>query len=67
MCVFSNRSSFQYIVDTIEKQILDNVEFKDEIDNLHIVIVNDVCKSEEKIDLNTVNELRDDAQQLAER
>lgn len=59
--------SFQYIHDTLDKQILRNFEFKDDLENLHIILVNDVSKSSEKMDMNTVDDLRNKAQQLAER
>lgn len=67
ICAFSNRTSFRYINDVLDKQIFNNIEIKNDIDNLHIILVNDIDTSNEKMDLNDLNGLRDEAQQLAER
>lgn len=67
ICAFSNRMSFRYVNDVLEKQIFNNLEFKNDIDNLHIILVNDIDKNNEQMDLNELNALRDEAQQLAER
>lgn len=67
ICVFSNRASFRYVNEVLEKQFFNNVEFKNDIDNLHIILVNDIDTDNEKMDLNELNSLREEAQQLAER
>lgn len=67
ICAFSNRASFRYINEVLDKQIFNNLEFKNDIDNLHIILVNDIDTNNEKMDLNDLNLLREEAQQLAER
>lgn len=64
ICCFYNKITFQYVYDLVEKLLADNADFKENMSNIHLVLLNDV---DNKLDLLEINETRKEAQALSER
>ncbi|XP_058840161.1 rho GTPase-activating protein 190, partial [Topomyia yanbarensis] len=62
ICCYSNRQTFTYIYEVLDRLLLDNIDFKDSVNNLHIVFMSDEKNSE-----STLQQLQNDGQSLAER
>ncbi|XP_021701384.1 rho GTPase-activating protein 190 isoform X2 [Aedes aegypti] len=62
ICCYSNRQTFTYIYEVLDRLLVDNIDFKDSVNNLHIVFMSDEKNSE-----NTLQQLQSDGQSLAER
>ncbi|XP_055603332.1 rho GTPase-activating protein 190 isoform X2 [Uranotaenia lowii] len=62
ICCYSNRQTFTYIYEILERLMVDNLDFKDSVNNLHIVFMSDDKNSE-----TTLQQLQSDGQSLAER
>lgn len=62
ICCYSNRQTFTYIYEVLERLLVDNLDFKDSVNNLHIVFMSD-----EKNSKTTLQQLQDEGQSLAER
>ncbi|EDS33755.1 rho GTPase-activating protein 5 [Culex quinquefasciatus] len=62
ICCYSNRQTFTYIYEILDRLLLDNIDFKDSVNNLHIVFMSDEKNSE-----STLQALQSDGQSLAER
>ena len=66
ICAFYNKITFQYVFDTVDKLLAENSDFKENMSNIHLILLNDVDSSG-KIDLSEINQTRQDAQQLCEK
>ncbi|XP_053695899.1 rho GTPase-activating protein 190 isoform X2 [Sabethes cyaneus] len=62
ICCYSNRQTFTYIYEVLDRLLVDNLDFKDSVNNLHIVFMSDEKNSE-----STLQQLQADGQSLAER
>ncbi|XP_058444677.1 rho GTPase-activating protein 190 isoform X1 [Malaya genurostris] len=62
ICCYSNRQTFTYIYEVLDRLLIDNIDFKDSVNNLHIVFMSDEKNSE-----STLQQLQSDGQSLAER
>ncbi|XP_053666685.1 rho GTPase-activating protein 190 [Anopheles marshallii] len=62
ICCYSNRQTFQYVYEVLDRLLQDNLDFKDSVNNLHIVFMSD-----EKNSQNTLHQLQADGQSLAEK
>lgn len=62
ICCYSNRQTFTYIYEVLDRLLADNLDFKDSVNNLHIVFMSDEKNSE-----STLQQLQSDGQSLAER
>lgn len=63
--VFSNKLTFQYVYDVTQKLIADNDELNENMGNLHLIFSQGFDNA--KIDPNELNQVAQDAQQLAEK
>ena len=66
ICCFYNKITFQYVFDIVDKLLAENSDFKENMSNIHLVLLNDVDSSG-KIDLSEISETRKEAQQLCEK
>ncbi|XP_053678662.1 rho GTPase-activating protein 190 [Anopheles nili] len=62
ICCYSNRQTFQYVFEVLDRLLVDNLDFKDSVNNLHIVFMSDDKNSQ-----NTLHQLQIDGQSLAEK
>ncbi|XP_040172171.1 rho GTPase-activating protein 190 isoform X3 [Anopheles arabiensis] len=62
ICCYSNRQTFQYVYEVLDRLLVDNLDFKDSVNNLHIVFMSD-----EKNSQSTLHQLQADGQSLAEK
>ncbi|XP_058176550.1 rho GTPase-activating protein 190 [Anopheles ziemanni] len=62
ICCYSNRATFQYVYEVLDRLLVDNLDFKDSVNNLHIVFMSD-----EKNGQSTLHQLQADGQSLAEK
>ncbi len=64
--MFYNKTTFQYVFEIVDKLLAENADFKENMSNIHLILLNDVDSSG-KIDLSEISETRQDAQQLCEK
>ncbi|XP_049537239.1 rho GTPase-activating protein 190 isoform X1 [Anopheles darlingi] len=62
ICCYSNRATFQYVYEVLDRLLVDNLDFKDSVNNLHIVFMSDDKNSQ-----STLHQLQADGQSLAEK
>ncbi|CAH1718322.1 unnamed protein product [Chironomus riparius] len=66
ICCFYNKTTFQYVYDIVDKLLAENTDFKENMSNIHLILLNEIDSSG-KIDLSEISETRKEAQQLCEK
>ncbi|KAG5682870.1 hypothetical protein PVAND_012190 [Polypedilum vanderplanki] len=66
ICCFYNKTTFQYVYDIVDKLLAENADFKENMSNIHLILLNEVDSSG-KIDLSEISETRKEATQLCEK
>lgn len=65
ICCFYNKITFQYVYDLVEKLLSDNSDFKENMSNIHLALLNDIDNT--GIDPAEILETRKEAHALSER